>query len=337
MLVSGSTLERFLAYYNVKDWDSMRSNSAYGGLAFAGALTLIACVGAFDGDDNRSAGPRRLLPRPWAAPIARTPRGLLDFRGLQWQRSPWLLCAALANLLPWLIWAPQRNAFARCPGAGAWYQLLPGPLGFFATFAGSTQAYTTFWATQLEGRLAPGTPRPARAFAAAVQFLGIVCAFAQSLAFTIPWCLLEGHAAAAETATLYSLLIAAMLEWRERTRFGSACLPPAAAAAAAAAVLGGGGRGSTAHGVCGVLAALLLNNYLAFRVARRRRFRGAEYAVHVLALTFIAWMGSQYMINWCINKSLPLQPCEAAADGMPDRSPSTRHAYWPMLSPFSRS
>ena len=246
IILNGASLERFRQFYDFKDYQSIWVNSLYGGAVFAAVLLSIGYVGVFDEapNDKKTGRARDDVEYGELAPphgkagrgaspsgIARTPEGLHAFRGLQWQRSPWLLCVSLANVLPWLIWAPQVrtpsapapgravvggpltpfppalqfNRYARSPSVCQWNQLLPGPLNFFSSFAGSTQAYTTFWATQIEGRLVPGMSRPAWAFAVAVQFLGIVCAFAQNAVFAIPRCVFEGHQTMVDVSILYQV------------------------------------------------------------------------------------------------------------------------------------
>ena len=201
------SLQRFASLYAFKDWRSICVHTGYGCAAFALALLLVRAVGAF-GDEGdrwrarRRGGGRAPVPRddvdraavvraagasddPTPAFVLLLQRArlhrhmpnlldVLDGCGAPppWYRSPWVVCAASANLLPWLVWAPSFNRFALSPSVCAWNQLLPGPLAFFACFAGSTQAYTTFWATRVRSQ--PGAP--AGVSAHAIEFLGSVCA-----------------------------------------------------------------------------------------------------------------------------------------------------------------
>ena len=177
------SLQRFASLYAFKDWRSICVHTGYGCAAFALALLLVRAVGAF-GDEGdrwrarRRGGGRAPVPREdWAhkpafAFEAGAAAGGAGGAPPPWYRSPWVVCAASANLLPWLVWAPSFNRFALSPSVCAWNQLLPGPLAFFACFAGSTQAYTTFWATRVRSQ--PGAP--AGVSAHAIEFLGSVCA-----------------------------------------------------------------------------------------------------------------------------------------------------------------
>ena len=65
------------------------------------------------------------------------------------------------------------------------------------------------------------------------------------------------------------------------------------------------------------------------KVASIKSFDAIEYATHVVAINFVSWLGMQYMLNFCITRGVDLQFGAAAADGMPDRTPHTRHIFNP--------
>ena len=137
------SLETFLGFYNFKDWRSTWVHALYGCATFALALLFIRAVGVFDDEDHGTRTRRkatRLPLRPtsvqassirenWSPPPAFTfetggtgsAGDLKESTRLHaavsqaWYRSPWLLCATTANLLPWLVWAPQFNRFALSP------------------------------------------------------------------------------------------------------------------------------------------------------------------------------------------------------------------------------
>ena len=76
--------------------------------------------------------------------------------------------------------------------------------------------------------------------------------------------------------------------------------------------------------------------YLAYRVARLRRFSSVDYAVHVSAISLICWLLMQFTLNFCVNRGIHLQIGGSSLDGMPSRAPMTKVEYNPRFLPLKK-
>ena len=143
----------------------------------------------------------------------------------------------------------------------------------------------------------------------------------------MPRCIYEGHQAMVDCSVLIGIVIVALLESRERTRAGTACLCAQLLAVAALSALTE--CKCTAYAAVEVAVILAFVVFMAHRAARSGRFDAAEYGTNVAAVNLVAWTLQQYLLNFCITRGVALQFGGAAADVMPDRTPQTRMAFDP--------
>ena len=243
-------------------------------------------------------------------------------------RSPWVLYGLAANCVPFMIFVPDVNKYTISPSICVWSEVVPGPIAFFLAFAFGTQSYTMLWVTQLEGAI-PTTPISTRSLIAAyaLQFIGIVTAFSMAMVLAVPRCVFEGHQAAVNTSVLCNFVVITLLECKERTHEGLVCLGTMLATVYGLIKLDD--CKCSLYGIVEVFGSTVQICYLAYRVARLRRFNGAEYAVHVTAITCISWLIMQFTLNFCVNRNVHFQIRGSARDGMPSRSAMSRIPYNP--------
>jgi len=144
---------------------------------------------------------------------------------------------------------------------------------------------------------------------------------------TVPRCVFEAHQSMVDVSILSTIVLVANFEARERTRAGIACL--AAMLLSVIALINLSMCKCTAYGAVELLTIAVQVSYMANKVASIKSFDAIEYATHVVAINFVSWLGMQYMLNFCITRGVDLQFGAAAADGMPDRTPHTRHIFNP--------
>lgn len=362
IILNGASWERFAAFYNFKDYSAMTVNSIFGGAAFA--LTIVGvrilstdfhqhqnhhqqyhmkrttsynvtsseldnidsmCLSAADSNATTTSNSTRPLATSSLAQEV-NPRHRTRF--IDVMHSPWILYAVAANCLPFMLFVPDVNKYTISPSICVWLEVVPGPIAFFIGFAFGTQSYTVLWVTQLEGAI-PNAPISTTHLIAAyaLQFIGIVTAFSSAMVLAVPRCVFEGHQAAVNTSVLCNFAIVALLEYKERTNEGLVCLGMMLAAVYGLIKLDS--CKCTLYGVVEVFGTTVQICYLAYRIARLRRFNGAEYAVHVTAITCISWLIMQFTLNFCVNRGVHFQIRGSSQDGMPDRSAMTRITYNP--------
>ena len=362
IILNGASWERFAAFYNFKDYNSMAVNSVFGGAAFALTIMGVRMLSMdapmihhhyqyhakravshnvthselddtdimmrLTTDSSATTSDNSIHP-PAMTSLAREAPARRRMRFVDVMRSPWVLYAVAANCVPFMVFIPDVNKYTISPSICVWTEVIPGPIAFFVAFAFGTQSYTVLWVTQLESAIPTTTSMSTANLIAAyaLQFIGIVTAFSSAMVLAVPRCIFEGHQAAVNTSVLCNFVIIALLECKERTREGLVCLGVMLAAVYGLIKLDD--CKCSLYGIVEVAGSTAQICYLAYRVARLKRFNGAEYAVHVTAIACISWLIMQFTLNFCVNRNVHFQIRGSSRDGMPDRSAMSRITYNP--------
>ena len=238
-------------------------------------------------------------------------------RWADFQRSPWVLCAWLANSVPWLVYAPTYNRYTLAPSLCAWIQIFPGPAALVTTLAGTTQCYTTFMAVLVEGKVHADMSRRQSAYAYLIQIVGLSAAITKGGVLSVPRCTFDAHQTFVETSISLTLVLVLLIELRERTWDGLLCF--ALTAVAVAGCITFDQCFCTFYAFFEILGNVVQINYLAYRVARKIRFDAAAYAMQVLLLNLFSWLLNQILLSFCIHHGIDFNRIGGNTDGMPDR------------------
>ena len=244
-------------------------------------------------------------------------RDVVRSRWIDFQRSPWLLCASLANCVPWLVYAPTYNRYTLAPSLCAWIQIFPGPAALVTTLSGTTQCYTTLMAVLVEGKITPDMKARQRAYAILIQMVGLSAAITKGGVLSVPRCMFDAHQTMVETSISLTLVLIALIELKERTWDGFVCFVLTAIAVAGCITFDQ--CFCTFYGVFEILGAVAQINYLGYRVARKIGFDTTTYAMQVLLLNFFSWLLNQILLSFCIHYNVDFARIGSFEDGMPDR------------------